>query len=101
MPRGNRRSKTPSQYKVELSEMGVAVVATEETVTDSVETVKKPRKPSGPRIWKPVQIVVRVLDNHVEVVLATKDELAAARLVMDALRAGDTSIQLLTVKIEA
>mgnify|MGYP001588593388 CR=1 FL=1 len=78
-----------------VSEVTVAAVATEATET------KKPRKPSGPRIWKPVQIVVRVNDNHVQVVLATKDELAAARIVMDALRTGDTSIQLLTVKIEA
>ena len=77
----------------------MSVAAVVEKTEDSVEP-KKTRKPSGPRVWKPVQIVVRVENGTASVVLATKDELKAARVVMDAMRAGDTTIQLLTVKLE-
>ena len=74
-----------------------------------VVAVKKTRKPSGPRVMKPVQIVVRVVDAdgvslsrkyaRVEVILATKDELKAVRAVMDAIDADDESVQNLSVKL--
>ena len=80
-------------------------------VVEVVEVVKekKTRKPSGPRVMKPVQIVVRVVDENgnplsrknarVEVILATKDELKAVRAVMDAIDADDESVQNLSVKL--
>ena len=78
----------------------MSFAAVVENTEDPTVTSKKTRKPSGPRVWKPVQIVVRVENGTASVVLATKDELKAARVVMDAMRAGDTTIQLLTVKLE-
>lgn len=88
---GKRLDKTSSRPN-QSGVSKVSVVAVEET--------KKTRKPSGPRVYRPVQIVVRITDGNAVVVLATKDELKAARVVMDAMRTGDTSIQLLTVRLE-
>ena len=80
-----------------------------DTMTETAEvTVKKTRKATGPRVWKPVQVVVdengtplTCKQARVEVLLTTKDELTAVRRLRDAMIADDYSVQVITAQINA
>ena len=85
-------------------------IMTEVTETTEAPVAKKARKAAtGPRTWKPIQVVVRVYDENgapvhcknarVEVLLATKDELTAVRKLRDAMIADDYSVQVITAQI--
>ena len=88
--------------------MTVHAVATEAAPAE-VPVEKKTRKATGPRTWKPVQVVLRVTDAEgkplsrkharVEVLTATKDELSAARALREAIDNDDASVQVVTVQI--
>ena len=84
MPKSKVRKKTPK-------------------MTDTVEApvVVKSRKraaETGPRTFKPVQLVAGVDGNTVKVYLATKDEVAAARMLRTTMRTDDT-VEIYTVTI--
>lgn len=85
MPKSKTRKKTPK-----MNDSVEAVVEAPKTRKRSAET--------GPRTFKPVQIVAGVVDGEVVIYAVTKDELTAARSLCDVIRT-DTSVKLYTHKV--